>query len=287
MKLFSELVGQFDGPILVIGGGPSAPAALEHLKRTGFAPIAVLSANEHGHRQNVFEVTHSVCCDGRHGEKRVPMETLLDVYGKPIITPGHFGDYRLPDWTLSGNTGITAIAAAVFMGGHPVVVVGIDFYRLSSPDVYFHAPDAKSNSTKKNAKNFKAQVDSLVQWVGRRAPVRLTTPWPWDTFPMFDAAEIVAPVPLPPRAIEIRALPTLIVQSRPYPPVSFKLMNVEAGRVFPLSPAEARGFCNNGMCKLIETHPAPGQTTVDLPPNFIRQPRGYVPALLQRQRQRR
>lgn len=288
-RLFGELCGtwaHYEAAAVVIGGGPSAPASLERLKLAGLEPAVVLSANEHGFHQDVFPVTHSVCCDGQHGEKHVKMEKLLHALGPhaPIITPGHFGDYRLPEWNVATNTGLTAIAVAVFMGCAPVIVVGIDFYRWGggkNAGTYFHDPKAVSNSNTKREVNFTSQIQALQQCVGARAPVRPMSGKLLEHYPPWMPHERVRPA-LPPKAKYLRSLPTCIVQCRPFPPFSFKLMNVEPGRVFPMSPNEARGATVGNGVKLIETHPAPDGSPLKLPAELLRAPRGYLPAIAKR-----
>jgi hypothetical protein len=282
-KLFGELIGQGSGPAIVVGGGPSAPASLERLKAAGVEPTAVISANEHGHHQSIYPITHSVCCDGRHGEKRVSMESLLRPRGAPIISPAHFADYRLPEWTLASNTGLTAIAVACFMGHSPVIVVGIDFYRMSSPGVYFHDLGARSNSTAKKPINFERQVAALIHWIGNSAPVRpMGGSFLEQHFRAWPAG--VMPYEQRPQARYIRGLPTLLLQARPHPKVSFKLCSVEPGRLWACSPNEARSLISKGAAKLIELVPPPDNPAYQLPEGFIRgpyNPRPPRPALLQ------
>lgn len=291
-RLFGELVGRYasyEAPAIVIGGGPSAPASLEQLKRAGIEPLAVISANEHGFRQDVYPVTHSVCCDGRHGEKHVPMERLLHDLGPlvPIVTPGHFGDFRLPEWTLAANSGLTAIAVAVMMGCAPVIPVGIDFYRWGNRQAatYFHDPAGISNSNTKVAANFLSQITALERALGASAPVRPMSGKLLDYYPPWQPKERVRSV-LPPRAKYMRSLPTCIVQCRPFPPWSFKLMNVEPGRLFPLSPNECRGALVAKGVKLIETRPAPDGSALKLPEELTRPARGYMPAIARRDERR-
>jgi hypothetical protein len=287
VKLFGDLVGQFDGPILVIGGGPSAardlPVLRELVDRGEYPePVAVLSANEHGHRQTLFPVTHSVCCDGRHGEKRISMETLLRTFGEqPIISPCHFGTYRLPEWKLAANTGLTAVVVAVYMGAAPAVVTGLDFYRLRDKraGTYFHDAAAVSNSNAKKPENFMSQVEAVERAIGKRPAVRALSGLIAERWGFFDARIRFAAQPVLPDARYMRALPTLIVQARPHPAVQFKAWTVEPGRLFPVSPNEARGPINSRACKLIETHPAPGETTFTLPPELTRAPRQYRPVI--------
>lgn len=131
--LISELVGAYaTQPILVIGGGPSA---IEDLKRIDFEPACVLSANQHGFLQDRFKPDFAVCIDHKRGHTDEMMQSILRPFTKPIIGLCHWCDYRLADWPLSGNSGLTAIAVAVLMGGYPVVAVGMDGFR---GEKYFH-----------------------------------------------------------------------------------------------------------------------------------------------------
>jgi hypothetical protein len=277
MRLFGELVGQHVGPIIVVGGGPSAPAALDMLWQAGVEPVAVLSANEHGHKQSTYAITHSVCADATHGESRQSMESVLRRYGVPIITPHYFGDVRLCEWSLAANTGLQAIAVAVFMGGAPVIPVGIDCYGMTSRDVYFHAPNAKSNSSTKNESNFHRQLGALKTWIGSSAPVRpvggpASSYWPAWT-PTAAAASLV-----PPRGAYYRSLAKLILQARPHGRVSFKSSTLEPRRIFPASPTEARGLILSNDAKLIESHPPPDGSPLVLPKELTREPKGYRPS---------
>jgi hypothetical protein len=132
-ELVTSLVHKHYGkPILVIGGGPSA---LDDLARTNITPACVISANQHGYKQDTFKPDFTVCIDNKRGHTDERMEDFLRPFGKPIIGVCHWCDYRLADWPLSGNTGLTAIAVAVLMGGYPVIAVGMDGFR---GDKYFH-----------------------------------------------------------------------------------------------------------------------------------------------------
>ena len=280
MQHIGELVGTLNGPIIVVGGGPSAPAALEALRDTyGVQPAAVLSANEHGHKQAIYEITHSVCCDATHGHTRQNMEKVLRKYGKPIVSPHHFADVRLCEWKLAANTGLTAIAVAVYLGGAPVIAVGIDCYRVADPHapVYFHDADAKSNSVTKHESNFRRQFESLEQFITARAPVRFYGGASLGYFPDWDPNEAVAPI-TPPKARYYRTLPRIVLQCRPNRRVSFKLATVEPMRLFVATPNEARGLVLAKEAKVIETHPAPDGSPLVLPPELCRAPIGYNPA---------
>jgi hypothetical protein len=137
--LVSELVHKYYGkPILVIGGGLSAIVDIDKLDRT---PACVLSANQHGFmlpiEQNIFPPDYAICVDHKRGQTDELMQDYLRGFGKPIIGQCYWCDYRLADWPLSGNSGLTAIAVAVLMGGHPVIAVGMD----GMTGGYFHDND--------------------------------------------------------------------------------------------------------------------------------------------------
>ena len=134
-KLFDEYAG---GPILVIGGGPSVSDDLPRLVADGFEPACVISANDHGPKQSFYPVNYLVNVDRWHCEKKVPMQEILRPYVLPIINRHSWADFRLPDWTFYGNSGLTAIAVAVALGGNPVVATGIDMWQHGR--YYFHIP---------------------------------------------------------------------------------------------------------------------------------------------------
>jgi hypothetical protein len=141
-ELISALFDRWAGkPILVIGGGPSVLTDLRNWPES-VEPVAVVSANEHGCRQTRFKVDLLVNVDKTHVVSKHPMENVLRPYGIPIANRHSWPDYRLADWTFSANSGITAVAVAVALGGNPVIVTGIDMW--GSGRHYFHDADVIS-----------------------------------------------------------------------------------------------------------------------------------------------
>lgn len=145
-RLISSLFHNWYGkPILVIGGGPSV---IEDLPRLDITPACVISANNHGYHQNRFPITLVVNCDKKHctAEGRPHMGTFLreytDKYGGAIVNKFAFADYRLGNWKLDANSGLTAVAVACALGGNPVIVTGIDLW--GSGRSYFHDGTARS-----------------------------------------------------------------------------------------------------------------------------------------------
>lgn len=267
-RLYGELVDQFRGPILVIAGGPSVPRDLAELTTWGFAPVAVISANEHGHRQKLFEVTHTVSADGVHNEKRRRMADVVAELGSraPLICPAPFADVRLPDWRCAANTGLISIAIALGMGGSPVVVTGIDFYRWKHKGAatYFHDPDARSNSNVKEPRNFLNQIQALFGRIGSGQPVRPMSGALLEYFPRWSPDELTPPATIYEYARFCRRMPTHLVRSHG---VRWPLAGIQVprGLVVPCSPLEARAACNARQAQLLEILPAPDLQTSALP----------------------
>lgn len=141
-RLITDLFDEYRGkPILVIGGGPSVLTDLPKL--VGFKPALVLSANEHGCKQDVFPIDYIVHCDKVHCMRHVPMAPYLRQFGKPLISRWSTADVRLQDWRFKGNSGTTAVAIAAVLGGSPIVVTGLDFWGTGRK--YFY--DAMSGLT--------------------------------------------------------------------------------------------------------------------------------------------
>lgn len=139
-RLVTELLHRWEGrPILVIGGGPSVLRDLPTLK---IEPACVISANEHGFKQDHFKVDLVTNVDKRHCLLKEPMEKILRPLGAPIVNRHSWADYRLPDWTMAGNTGMQAIALAALLGASQVIVTGIDMWQTGR--VYFHDTGAKA-----------------------------------------------------------------------------------------------------------------------------------------------
>lgn len=281
-RMFGELVGARPGVALVIGGGPSAPGDLLALRAIGFEPSCVLSANEHGHHQTTYAVTHSVCLDPRHGVKRIGMRELLRGYGpQPIITPCWFGDYRLAEWKLAANTGLTAATLGVFMAG-ACVVVGIDFYRMqnAAAGTYFHDAQAISNSNVKKPENFMRQVKAVESYIHGHPAVRALSGMLSSVWGLYSGAIVPQPWQALPQARFQREQPSCVLQAHPSIRVQFGLGTLPQGELFVCSPNEARGLVNSRRAKLIDAYPPPDQNVVNLPRELLEPGRGYARQIL-------
>ena len=129
----------FGRPIVVFGGGPSAPEWWTRLKHLD--PL-VIAANGHSAKLGV-QPDYIVCKDDRHSETKEPMEPALRLIGAPILSPHVWADYRMEKWPTQGNSGQLAIAVAAFMGGCPILPIGMDCYQNGG---YFHDLAARTVS---------------------------------------------------------------------------------------------------------------------------------------------
>lgn len=137
MMRIANLMRKFNGPVLIIGGGPSVR---DDLLRLTVNPVCTISANEHGFHQQQFDINF-ICTGSQHHWSGAAMRPLLQSYGVPIIGRHDWADYRI-DWKFRCNSGLTAIAVAAFLGGDPIIVTGIDCY--AGETSYFHCPGRHS-----------------------------------------------------------------------------------------------------------------------------------------------
>jgi hypothetical protein len=243
--LIGELVNQYRGPILVIGGGPSALADLHELRVANYDFKTVLSANEHGHRQTIYRIGFTVAADGVHHAKRQRMNTYIEslgVKGVPMISPAWFADYRLPDWKLASNTGLTAIAIAAALGGGPIVVTGLDFYRLEDKGAatYFHDEEAESDSNKKTRSNFEDQIEALHARIGTEQQIRPMSGPLLGMYPRWNPYEKRKPGPLPEFARYAYRMDTHLMRSHRSVRWNLCAMQVDPDVVVACSALEAR-----------------------------------------------
>lgn len=262
-RLITAIAGQYPGTALVIGGGPSVPAQLAELRRRFFTPAVVLSANEHGHHQQLYPVTYSVCNDDRHGESKLPMRVVLQPSGRPIVGAMPWCDYRIPEWVLAANCGLACIVVAMLLGAGSVVLAGIDCYRALDPKAatYYHDPEGVSNSTRKQPKNFHKQVLAVKDRIQGAVDVRPVVPAGSKAFletywPAWRANEVLRARPRANDYVDyVRGLEEIIVEagSRGFP---IQYGQVQPGTRLAVSREEARRFCGNRSARRVDL-PAP------------------------------
>lgn len=169
-RLVADLYNSQAGkPVLVIGGGPSAPRDLENIP--GNESMFTISANGHAFKIPDRRVDLIMCKD--HTEhpplkmrpkdpRLLPlMEPKLRPYGVPIVTRHYWADYRMGPWPVNGgNSGMYAIALGVFLGGWPVIVTGVDCFQQGT---YFHSLSEDNVSNGKMAGYWLRRLTSLMQ----------------------------------------------------------------------------------------------------------------------------
>lgn len=132
-----------DRPIVVVGGGPSAPGQWAKLPDYVKADCVLIFANGHGFKLGL-KPDYIVCKDDIHTETKQPMEPQLRAHGAyPILARFPWADIVLRDFPAQGNSGQLAIAVAALMGGKPIIPIGIDCYQAGT---YFHALQAPNVS---------------------------------------------------------------------------------------------------------------------------------------------
>lgn len=171
-RLLHEVVGPYEGkPILVICGGPSTAVNLKHIPLD--FPACVISANEHGFKQDRFKVDFIVNVDWNFASSRQTMRERLTPYGVPIINRWSWATYRLPEWVFNGDSGLTAVMVGVLLGGHPVVPLGLD--RYTGERRYFWQEGAEPNWSRRqmpNIDNIRVNTAQCVER-SRSAQVRI------------------------------------------------------------------------------------------------------------------
>jgi hypothetical protein len=136
-ELYAAHLGR---PIIVVGGGPSAP---EQLARLNPQNSVLIFANGHGFKLGL-KPDYIVCKDEIHTETKQPTEPQLRAHGDyPILTRHAWADYRMVQWPSQGNSGQLAIALGALMGGKPILPIGFDCYQEG---MYFHQMEGKNVS---------------------------------------------------------------------------------------------------------------------------------------------
>lgn len=247
-RLITDLIDKYDGPILVIGGGPSVPSDFDKLP-ADFKPACVLSANNHGFKQDRFKVDYIVCVDNLHSETKQRCEEWLRPYGVPIITRHWWGDYRMPRLRTYGNSGQTACAVGVMLGGHPVIATGMDCWQGKT---YFHDPDVKVACSGRSLGQVAKQLRYVKDWIGDPNVVRVVSGPMIPMFKQWTRHEDVSKLRLP-------AYATALIGGETYTAIatktiSYEVATIPAGSQFPVSKEEAAYFrVNHGRfrCRII------------------------------------
>jgi hypothetical protein len=233
-KLFCDLVPRYYGkPILVICGGPSVSANLERVPLDW--PACVISANQHGYKQTRFKVDYVVSCDWFFGSSRTRMDEALKEHNPVHVNRWSWADYRIPRWDFNGDSGLAAVCVAVLLGGHPVLVLGLD--RWCSAEKYFwgESPPDWKRRTLPNSDNVEVSTAYTVEFC-KQAQIRV-----FDG-PMRRYWKTSVDAPLPPFVSKQHAA---LLPGKPYVmlrPVFFHPQDRVDESVFLLTEPEARPF---------------------------------------------
>lgn len=200
-QVISDLYGPYrDRPILVIGGGPTVATDIPALPAE-FQPALVLSANEHGLRQDRYKVDYILHCDKLHCFRHVNMTDYLRQFNTPLISKWSTADVRLEEWRFSGNSGTTAVAVAAALGGSPIVVTGLDFWATGRIYFYDSMADMTPAQRKLAKKPIIAQPDRrlnrLAEFV-KGAHVRPMSGLLSGRWPVYRPDETFGPAPVIP-----------------------------------------------------------------------------------------
>jgi hypothetical protein len=124
-------------PAVVMGGGPSLPAAIERSPEGAI----FLSANEHGCRffenSSPGQTTKNVVCLIVALDQ---IEHKVSRFGVPIVSRHMYADYRLVT-PPAKSSGVAAAYIARLMGCAPILLAGMDCYDGAT---YFDDPKAPS-----------------------------------------------------------------------------------------------------------------------------------------------
>lgn len=232
----------FGLPILVVGGGPSAP---EQLRKLGsrVQDMVIISANAHAWGLGLAP-DYTFCKDHLHTETKAPMEGMLRAYNRPIVTTHYWADYRAARWPIQGNSGMHAIGLAALMGGNPIVPIGIDCFQGAT---YFHSPTSRNVSLGRPPGYWKGRMDRLA---GRLdgAVIRPISGPLTATFPKYHPHEELPPSKIPAVFGHYAACPTRYVRAiRSFVLPQDPRAEIPVGKVFPVTDAEQALFIRQGV----------------------------------------
>jgi len=242
-------------PIVVIGGGPSAPrqwgAVAAHLHQ----PVRI-SANGHAFKLGTG-ADYIFCKDHRSTETHQLMEPALREHGVPLISRHYWADFRAVYWPVSGNSGMMAVALAALMGGSPIIPIGFDSYQNGT---YFHNLAITNVSLGRSPGHwqmrYKRMRDSLAGAVVRPVDGPLA-----DVYPRFDPAEALPPAEIPAAFAPYRTMRTHCVRFTAATTEQYdRRVTIPAGEIMAVNADECRRFMREGVAELIGDPPAlPGE----------------------------
>lgn len=194
-SLYAKHLGR---PVIVIGGGPSAPSQWAALPEYVREDAVLIFANAHGFKLGL-KPDYIVCKDDVHTETKKPMEPQLRAYGDyPIVARHEWADIKLEkNWPIQGNSGQLAIGLAALVGGKPIIPIGIDCYQQGT---YFHSPNEKNVSGGRRESLWRSSMTRLMlrlEGAAIRAPSGILA----LMFPRYDPTERF-PAPVVPKIFD-------------------------------------------------------------------------------------
>lgn len=165
-------------------------------------PEIVISANAHGFKQDKFKVDFIVGVDyyfsPPRGDRapRLRMQDYVKQFPAKTINRWSWADYRIPEFTYSGDSGLTAILVAVLLGGHPVIPVGIDFGQGDRRYWWDSGPDPQWRQRANYSDNQQAAREMLID-LCRDAQIRPICGPLLAHWPKWSPDEVLPPVKLP------------------------------------------------------------------------------------------
>lgn len=195
-KLVGKLVGQYSGPILVVGGAPGVPEELATLREQGFNTdeCIIISANEHALHAGL-KPQFACVNDDIHSTLQVHQEPRLrDIMpGVKLLSRHWWADYRSPQ-LMACNSGLKAIMYAAILGANPVIIIGIQNY---SNGLYFHEDHGKrSNPNQARGESYFTKQTNQIKPTLAGVPVRTVSGPLTHIWPKWDPREVFPPRPM-------------------------------------------------------------------------------------------
>jgi hypothetical protein len=249
-RLVADLYGLHLGrPIVVIGGGPSAPEQLATLRLKN--PVWIF-ANDHGFKLGL-RPHYIFAKDHQHTETKESVEDKLRAHGRHLIVTQHYwGDYRAGNWPSQGNSGQLAIALGALLGGCPIVPIGIDCYQQGT---YFHDANAPNVSLGKQSciwQNAFTRMMLRLNGAVIRSPGGLTA----SMFSVYRPGEKL-PEPKIPDIFELyRKMDTRYVRVlNTFSPLGVTRAPAPPGWILPVTPKEHEYYLRMGWT--VDIHSSP------------------------------
>lgn len=182
--LFDLVYAHAGRPAVVCGGAPSLPSDLQRVYDSPtWSWAKFISANHHAFKATLEPrpwVDYIACCDnGPNDENR----KLLRTFGRPIVSPRRWADFRVLAPTIS-NSAAVGVYVAWAMGCAPIIVCGVELY---TGGTYFDDPEAESSGHTITLQQHLQRWSKLKHELSTAA-IRVVSGPLLELFPAFDPA---------------------------------------------------------------------------------------------------